>query len=314
MSIIENVFRINRTSVNNEHPGYKFYKNTEAINFRPASSVGIFTNSRGKKVFIKDYGYNLQDLDFEYLHNEINTLKILSEGGQSGQAVRTPQLIEAKDENGRISIIREYVSGKTLEKYSVKVKVELIIKVIRYLQTRTMSIPAPLLKSIGKRSHISAYLTFPLYLLRAAWKEPRAIMLFLKGWLIFQRYMPGCIFQRVKYSLSHRDMSVDNILYDERKKQIILLDTECMVLADFLIDIALLPRLFYQYLGAKEFLSIFRTFGLSRDEYKRLIVLMITSAVSKNATETKNSRDYLNALEGLKLSINTLIPDIEKKL
>lgn len=313
-SLLENLFDINNQTVSSEHSGYTFVRHTDAINFRPASSVGIYINSRGKKVFIKDYAYKLKNLDFEYLHNEINTLKLLNSKPLERSSVRVPRIINGEDKNRRITVVTEYVEGNTLDHSSRDVMQQVLINVITYLQSQSFKIPASLLKTIPKRLQLFTYITFPFYLVRALLKEPSKVTLFLKGCMVFLRYAPYCIFQQASYGLCHRDLSADNIIYDARKKQSIMLDTECMVQADILSDVALLPRLYVKYLNADQLLSIFHAFHLNRSDLRRLIVLMVTSCVSKISTEQKNARDYINAVSGLNLTVNKLIPAIEKEL
>ncbi len=314
LSLLEDVLHIEKNTVSSDHAGYTFIRHTDAINFRTASSVGIYSDTRGNKYIIKDYAYTLKNLEYEYLHNEINTLWIFNNQSLPLTSVRVPRIVHAQDSNGRITLITEYMEGETLDHSTQDKMQQVLIDVITYLHNLSQTTPATILKTIPNRLQILTFVMFPFYLLRALLKEPSESILFLKGCILFLRYTPHCIFQHVPYGICHRDLSADNILYDTRKKQSIILDTECTVRADILYDVALLPRLYTRYLNADQFLSIFRALHLSRADKQRLIVLMIASCIIKIATERKNTRDYTNAIHGLTLTVDTLIPRIVEEL
>jgi len=313
-SLVEKLLHISKNKVESGHAGYKLISHTSAINFRPASMVGIYEDSQQNKFFIKDYAYTLENLDFEYLHNEINTLKVLNDHPLLSSKVRVPRLIQSQDSNKRITLITEYVKGKTINHNSKETIQKELIKVLKYLHDQSFAIPASSLRTIPKRLQIFTYITFPFYLLRALLKDPKESVLFLKASMTFLSYAPKCILQKVPYGIAHRDLSVDNVIYDSVSKQTVMLDTECMVRTDILYDIALLPRLYVRFLNTNQLLSIFDKLNLSSRDKERLSVLMITGCINKIAAEQKGHRDYVNAILGLNLTLSTIIPELKEGL
>lgn len=313
-SILEDILHIEKTYVNNNHDNYTLIHHTDAVNFRTGSSVGIYKDINGKKYFIKDYAYTLRNLEYEYLHNEINTLKVFKTKSLPQLKVRTARLVAANDTNNRITVITKYAEGKTLDHFTKITIQNTLIDVLSFFAKTSLTISKPVLSTIPKRTQILTYITFPFYFIRGITKDPTQMKLFLKSASLFLKFAPQSIFESVPYGICHRDLSVDNILYDPRSKYTTVLDTECTVLCDKLYDAALLPRLFIQYLNASQFFLIFQSLHLTHSEIKRLIVLMIAGCIIKIATEKKNSRDYDNATLGLSLVVTKLIPQIIKTL
>jgi hypothetical protein len=305
LSVIEQVLHIGKTTVDTSHTGYTLIHTPRALNFRTASAIGVYKDTNNRMYVIKDFAYTLHNIDYQYLHNEIETLTILHSGQPSRMRVRVPRLVEGTDRNHRIRIITTFETGDTLDHFPSGVQTQIVIRTLTYLRemqhNRAFSV-------LSKRTQMLTFITFLMYCIRAYIKEASARIFLFRAYGQYLRYLPAWITQKPVYRLNHRDLSVDNVLYDKKQDIATILDTECMVVGDSLYDLALVPRLYNRHLSSDEIISVFTHFRLDRNEKIRLIVLMIAACVIKIATEQKGSRDYKDAVGGLRSVVTTYVP------
>jgi hypothetical protein len=106
---------------------------------------------------------------------------------------------------------------------------------------------------------------------------------------------------------------VENILYDKKTKHITYVDLECSVLGDELYDLALIPRMYVQFISPQQYLSLMKQLNLKKSEQLRLIPLMICGCLIKIATSDKTLISYTNAIQALKTIQLYIIPAITLK-
>ena len=307
-SSIERLLPLPTPVINIQHEGFTFIKKAAAQNFRKGSHIGVYRDLANKKYVIKDYSYRFKDLNFEYLQNEINTLVNLGKWPNNVLKVQIVPIVQYEIRDRRITIVTKFIEAKNIQKLNYIEIENILCRILKYLSSVSKEISRDSLETIPVRKHYMNYTTISINLCRALFKEPNQIHLFLKTWLLYLRYAWLYIFKKATYSIAHTDLSTDNILYDNNADQITLLDTEGMVRADNLYDMSSLPRIYAKYLSPSSILNIINTLNLNHSDKKRLIILMINNCVSEIATEIKGTQNYMNALKGLKNTVEIIAP------
>jgi serine/threonine protein kinase len=313
-SMIEEHLPMEQLTVSTKHDGYTFVRKTTARNFRDSSFVGVYKNAKGKSVVIKDYMYHLRNLDYEYLHNEISALELLGCASLAKYSVRVPRLVLQKDENHRITIISEFMSGESIARLTPAQVVKILTTVYTYFWQVSEQIYQKATHYIPLRRKFLLYILFPIYAVRVVINKPSTWKLVCRASYFFGRYSHYILLNKTPYTLTHRDLSPDNILYDKKTKAITVLDAECICMTDKLHDLSSLPRMFIDHLSASDMMGIIDSLSLTGQEKKRLIALLVNNCMNKLATEIKFIEPYTKALDGLNVIVHSIIPALQKEL
>ena len=295
-------------------PGYTFLSTPKSPNFRPHSFVGFFTDGNKTKFVIKKYNYTRKNLDYEYLSNERSMLQLVNTLEFPRNGIGAPKLIASHNSGGQVIIQTEFAQGHTIDTLPKHKIIETLSLVIRHLRKLSGRLTASQLAGLPKRTPFLTFATLPAYTIRAYMKEHSLGKSFVYSLYVFYKYYFPILFGRYTLGLSHRDLHPDNVLYNSHTRTLTYLDLECMVIADELYDLALIPRLFARYLTAEDYIQLVKRQNLSKSETHRLIALILDGCIIKIATEQKNSRDYKDAIAGFTTAIREIIPGFRQSI
>ncbi|MEK7595001.1 MAG: phosphotransferase [Patescibacteria group bacterium] len=207
--------------------------------------MGIFSNTKEEKVFVKTWRGNHKDLNYLTLINEISFYKFFEK--MSISQIKTPKIRAIHNKSSELSVVYEYIEGKKLEESSTELKLKTYWAVISFLDN--ISADKNLLINFPKRTYFSYLVTFllilPLALINYPSKAAKLIssgILFTKLITIKNNFLP--------LSLCHRDLNMRNILISNNTSYLIDFQYTLLTLKEF--EIASTIR---SHIREKEFLE-----------------------------------------------------------
>ena len=217
VSIIESKTSRNSTKLPIRIGEYELISKIHKNNSFNDYAIGVY-RANGEKYLIKTWtgaikNYRYFDLISEYfLTSELNNIL-------SGSHIYSPKVFKLIERKNSLSMVREFIEGKTLSEFSLRKQVEVLSKTIiefNSLNNKFNSFSA----DIPKRDY-KFYLicTLPLAVLTVI-SHPKAFRVVTKAYLDFIKNIME-IKDRTLH-LAHRDLSLDNIIIN--KKGIHILD------------------------------------------------------------------------------------------
>ena len=217
VSIINSKILKNSTKLPIRVGEYKLISKIHKNNSLKDYAIGVYS-ANGEKYLIKTWtgvlkDYRYFDLVSEYfLTSELNSIL-------SGSHVNNPKVFGLIERKNSVSMVREFIEGKTLSEFSLRKQVEVISKIIiefNSLNNKFNNIKV----NIPKRGYKFYLICTPLLAVLTVISHPKAFSVIIKAYLDFIKSIL-VIKDRTLY-LAHRDLSLDNVIIS--KKGIYLLD------------------------------------------------------------------------------------------
>lgn len=200
-------------------------------------SVGCYTK-KGKKFFIKTLEADKKDYRRYFIISEWLVSNVLYKALKSKKTqIATPKPIKIISSDNSISLVYEFIDGKTLSLFSTSYQTKVFIEIINELKIISSSLAKDEIKLIPKRSIFFYLISLPYLSILAFLKTDRNFKLIIKAFLITLKML---LSQKInsKLSLAHRDLKPHNIIIKDSK--IFLIDTGMMALTLPGYDLALL--------------------------------------------------------------------------
>lgn len=217
--------------------GYKLLTTIKKENGYMDCSVGCYTH-QGKKFFIKTFEADKNDYRYYFVINEWFISNVLYEMLKSKKSqIMTPKPIRIISFDKSISLVYEFIEGKTLNQFSTSYQTKVFIQIISELKKISSSLTKDEIKLIPKRSIIFYLISLPYLSLMTFFRTDRNLKLIIKAFLITLKLL---LSQKIngKLILAHRDLKPHNGMIKESK--IFLTDVGRMALTVPGYDLAFL--------------------------------------------------------------------------
>ncbi|MCI0533239.1 glycosyltransferase [bacterium] len=194
-------------------------------------SIGIYSSEK-EKVFIKTWSGKIKDFNYYSLQNQRMVNALLSEklSGQerAGEMeISTPAIKEVIETNQSVSLVFEYIDGKTLLEFPPEFQEKTIRAILSRLRACSKSLTKKEEGYFMRLSGIFYFLSFPLIFMAFVVLYPKKLLVALHAIARSLPSLPELL--REPLIIAHRDISPDNILV--RGEKIYLIDWEVAALA-----------------------------------------------------------------------------------
>lgn len=264
--------------------GYTFVKLIKVQDASIYPSVGIYKDKQGKKVVIKSLEYVFKNSAYFQLRNECDIL-IKIRNSFKGTLITSPRVLGLTDMNHRLLLITEYINPVDLYTLSSKKQESIVKEVIKQTSTlpnRSLNIPV--------MSKEIIFFSFPIYLLIQLIKDYKNYKMYLSLFSVFYKHYS--IKQKVSYTFNHRDLHLNNILYDGKK--IYIIDPEVGAYGNKETDLVIFLRnSFKDNLTFRD--SITEYYLESKYDFSIFIALNIYYSIQMMAIRQNCDDDYKNA-------------------
>jgi len=200
-------------------------------------SIGCYTKN-GRKFFIKTFEADQKDYRNYFIISEWFISNLLYKTLKSKKSqITTPKPIRIISSDKSISLVYEFIDGKTLSLFSTSYQTKVFIQIITELKRISSLLKKDEIELIPKRSIFFYLISLPYVSLLTFFRNDRNFKLLIKAFLITLTML---LSQKInsKLSLAHRDLKPHNVMIKDSK--IFLLDTGRMVLTVSGYDLALL--------------------------------------------------------------------------
>ena len=190
--------------------------------------VGIYHYQR-KKYFIKTWQGSRKDLFYFDLVNEYHANKLLHRKIKQFKinSFSVPRIIACIKRKGQLSVVFEYVTGKSLANQSIAIQTHVIRRILDKLYTLTPSLTRADKSRLKFRPYLFYFMALPIEALHTLVANPRSwysiLVTFIKSYLYTTNNLLAPLI------LAHRDLTVENIIVT--KRGVVVTDTEHMALS-----------------------------------------------------------------------------------
>lgn len=190
-------------------------------------SLGCYTKN-GRKFFIKIFEADKKDYRNYFIINEWIVSNVLYKTLKSKKSqIATPKPIGIISSDKSISLVYEFIDGKTLSLFSTSYQTKVFVQIISELNKISSQLKKDEIKLIPKRSIFFYLISLPYLSLLMFFRNDRNLKLLIKAFLITLTML---LSQKInnKLVLAHRDLKPHNVLIKDSK--IFLTDTGRMAL------------------------------------------------------------------------------------
>lgn len=230
------VNRVGNSAIHYERPSLTSYAHKKTLRSQSNTSqvfTGIYEKT-GKKYFVKSYQFLLRNYRYNQLKNEAKALQMYAQiTKKSPVAFSAPQFVELIKDKKRITLVTEYIEGKTLEHLTHKEQdiftSQFLTQVTKYnLLSKTD------INSLSQVTIRTAKRIIPIYFLFAVIRNPKSIKCILFLLRVYLSRSPMTL--ETKQTLVHSDLNFDNFLV--QNNTLFLIDPELACISDRELDIA----------------------------------------------------------------------------
>ena len=190
---------------------YEIKKDTPIKNY----AIGVYRLGK-RKVFIKTWKGNLKNVNYylllnEYLINKILDKKLINNLKQDEKyTFRIPQVIDIIKSKNSLSIVFEYINGKTLTCFPVKEQAKILSKIFEKLENLSISLSEEEKKAFPKRTFLFYLISLPFLTFTNMLLNPRDSKVIFKAFIKFLTVLLNV--NRTKLTLAHRDLKPHNVI------------------------------------------------------------------------------------------------------
>lgn len=192
--------------------------------------IGIY-EYKGEKVFIKTWSEKIKDFRYYSLINEYMVNKIVSKkletnrSFRTGYSIKVPQVIDCIKYKNSLSVVFEYIQGRTLTSVPLAEQASVISAIITTLCSITDSFTEKEIKQFARRAFNFYFFSLPIFTLLTIASD-------IGSWKVAIRALVDC-FKTLNHIngknlyLTHRDLNIHNILVN--KSGVYIVDCERMI-------------------------------------------------------------------------------------
>lgn len=277
---------------------YSFIKDLTPKESKEHDRVGLYEYKK-RRVIIKKHEYINEDRDYEMLVHEAEVMKVMH--NLRLKDIIIPEVLGVENNKKTLSVMLEYVDGKTIFGLSEILLVNILKDCISYLKKSSKLFMKGNI-SISKRGVLYFIFTFPYYAVVSIVKNPNDVFFMSKFFFLFYFFLLTSNVFKFKLYLSHCELYQDSIIYNKKTKKIALIDWESAVLSDKLYDLALISRYYFGKISKKNMNKLYKKFINNRYDLNRLKALSIhgslEAAYSRGFEEDyyEKTKKYLSQL------------------
>ncbi|OGH13854.1 MAG: hypothetical protein A2687_04810 [Candidatus Levybacteria bacterium RIFCSPHIGHO2_01_FULL_38_26] len=197
---------------------YKLAREVKKENPYMYYGIGVYKYNK-KDFFIKTWTGRLKDYRYYDLVNEYILNKLLHRM-LVDRKIYIPEIIACKKTNSSLSIVYEFVKGKSLTNYPVGNQAEIISKILNAYIDISSSLTKKEATKFPKRDMFYYIFFFPFIVILTIASNIKSARIILKSYTDFLISIKKVSFK--KLHIAHRDMCLDNIIVKGSK--IYLLD------------------------------------------------------------------------------------------
>lgn len=223
--------------------GYKFVSNMSTSNLQPDISVGMYKNTKGKKILVKIWHGVSKDYYYYTFINEIRTYLVINSVINRIQKslpvnlknVSIPNIIFVGKTGNQVIVAREYKNGTPAFYKSSNEKLVSYFKCIDFLSFIGKSMNQQEKNLITRRAATFYIFCYPIIFIKAIITYPENYKLFVQSIVPFIQsmlHLPADF----KETLAHRDLHFKNIILS--KKSVSIVDLQYCAFTDFLHELA----------------------------------------------------------------------------
>ena len=279
-------------------------------------TVGIYQTEDQGEVVIKTLGFQVRNLAFSHMLNEISMLEVTNslqeKAAWIANKVRSPRLIKVVREAGQISLVMEFIEGDTLQTSEIATRFEAISRVIEALRLSADLINRDVVKKIPIRKRLPMGLYFWFYAVFAFLRHPKKAPLLLKmTGKFYLDFFKGILSNKPVYVFAHKDLHSRNVIIG-RNDAVTILDVQVSVFAEPVTDVAVVALRHYGEVGDRDLVSFLNRALKTDDEkmdFQRLAIYYAFSVFAFSSRTSIKNKLVLDFLEGLDKKI---LPSLRK--
>ncbi|MBI2029373.1 phosphotransferase [Candidatus Gottesmanbacteria bacterium] len=290
---------------------YTFIKQL-SLNVSSKSHVGLYKDNRGRKVVIRTIDVNYRGIEYFQQLTEANILRWFSKHKLSiyGYKISLPKFYGIIVTDKQISLIREYVEGKPLEKFSKNEKIRILNTCLEYFNQCSKKLRKKDIVIFPDSNKIFTFFVLPFYLFKVIIRDSKLVPLLLNYLYIFYKYFFS--WQVIKNNntvVSHRDLHQKNILVSKNK--IYIIDPEVCVIAPKETDLSIISKFYFNDIGTQKIIKFLSKHLKTKSQISNFIILSIFYSIYLMANESKKSVLYKQTRNYLFLFISEIKPEVK---
>lgn len=290
---------------------YTLVKDITPVYSTVSARVGIYADAQGNKFVIKRCQYKVEDLNLMYLRNEAYMLKTLAMAGKAAGIL--PTFVKIIEEKNEFILITGFADGDRLDLIEKHKRVEVILQAYAKLRTLSDALKSSDFADIPTRNPGYYLVSFMINMAKVIFKDRGNTGFYLRTLVLFYtRYLAGCL-AGVEMGLVHRDLYADNILYDQSKQSVTVLDWESAIISDSLYDLAQIAMIYTKELGTDKIIDVVKQYTNNNGERRRFSGLAIFNSIQILAQNNPSSDVFKDTTEFLRILREIIIPALMYK-
>ena len=275
--------------------GYTFMETLSRVEGKDyLKTISVYQDASTKKFIIKRLQYKRKNIFYAQLKNEANIIYLFSNKATEGPLprVRFCQFVDFYEKKGDTYLIREFVSGDTLDKISEAEKLDYLKKCFTFLSIAKNSLTEKNRESIALRSNWLMIGSLPVYFMLALLKEVNLWKSLVISMVTFFRSFPYNTLFFPNYILTHRDLHLQNAIFTG--DEVVIIDPEICVFAEDGMELAM-AAVSYKENNGDTFLNLLLDRALSSGKNKKKFLAFSSYYILQELTLSKKGTDsYLN--------------------
>ncbi|OGM20504.1 hypothetical protein A2714_03890 [Candidatus Woesebacteria bacterium RIFCSPHIGHO2_01_FULL_38_9] len=291
--------------------GYKLFEKFKTNTRNSNWVAAVYKNASNKKVFVKRYFYKYKDINYHHILNMaffLTQTRYLQNQKHGSYTVKFPKVVDFNDNKNNVTLVTEFCEGKPISEHKDDTILEVLGECLIELKSHTSRLNKEIVNQLPKRTPLLIFLNFNYLLLKSFVKDLKSPTLYIKILATFYKHAITLDYFRPEYSISHRDLTPDNILID--RNTITILDTEYLVIGDSVTDLAITPRMFLNKVEPEKLISLLNKNLNNTSERNRFMALSLYYTVLTLSVSEKKSRHYNNSKLYLKEFFENIAPKV----
>lgn len=298
-----------------ETPGYEFVSFTDEPTTRKTGFAGLYKLDK-KTVFIKKHLFKFKDMDYFYILNEASILRALKTyvgvkfSSKLGTTVKIANLLESRESDNSVYVATAFEKGKMLQTLSENQKLLVLESSLEVLNKIYGRLPRLVKNGIPKRRTYSFLISFPILLIKSLIRNPKEFGLYVKSFSAFYINYALSLKEKTVFALSHRDLSKENLLFNNKNKTVVILDWENTIVSDRIYDIATLPWLHFNSISEQKMVSFLLNQLPTLESRRRFVALATYHALQCLSIYDVRAPHYFKVLKYTARLIDSLAKQV----
>ena len=257
---------------------------------------------------VKTLNYPYKHFSYELLHNEAQMLRMVNSTSarlKGSLKIKFPIFKSLTQTKHHVALVRQYVPGRTLQKFSTADKITYLKLVLDELSRLTSFISPQERAVLPRRGFWEIFLVFPRYFISIVARNLKNILQLTRFALLFYRLSITSILTRKSYVLAHRDLNPENIIVG--RGGVNLIDLDNMVLAEKETDVAITARYYSKQMPNNKLFALLNS-ALRSPAEKRNFLRLTIFYTFQEMLRPRDDKHYQDALTYLDYLDKNIIP------